>query len=75
MMFIYRSADYHHQVLEISPPVSLDGETETAFSHCVAAMDAALKTSPAEWFYWADTGGLSSLGLLPGDSTSSSTAS
>lgn len=31
MMFAYRSADYHHQVLEISPPVSLEGETVTAF--------------------------------------------
>jgi KDO2-lipid IV(A) lauroyltransferase len=65
MMFIYRSADYQHQVLEISPPVSLDGETETAFGRCVAAMDAAVKTSPAEWLYWADTGDLSGLGLLP----------
>jgi lauroyl/myristoyl acyltransferase len=65
MMFIYRSADYRHQVLEISPPVSLEGETVTAFRRCVAAMDAAVKRSPAEWWYWADTEDLYSMGLLP----------
>jgi lauroyl/myristoyl acyltransferase len=65
MMFIYRSADYHRQVLEISPPVSLEGETVTAFGRCVAAMDAAVKASPAEWLYWANTEDLAGLGLLP----------
>jgi KDO2-lipid IV(A) lauroyltransferase len=78
MMFVYRSADYRHQVLEISPPVSLEGQTVTAFGRCVAAMDAAVKRSPAEWVYWASTDDLSNLGLLPSwsrpDSTSSSTA-
>lgn len=65
MMFIYRSADYRHQVLEVSPPVSLEGETVTAFARCVAAMDAAVRRSPAAWMYWADTEDLDSLGLLP----------
>jgi Kdo2-lipid IVA lauroyltransferase/acyltransferase len=65
MMFVYRSADYCHQVLEISPPVSLEGPTVTAFGRCVAAMDAAVKRSPAEWVYWACTEDLASLGLLP----------
>jgi len=87
MMMIYRSADYYHQVLEISPPVSLEGETAKAFGRCVAAIDAAVKRSPAEWFYWSCTDGISKLGLLPAatptggdpatphcDSTSSSTA-
>jgi lauroyl/myristoyl acyltransferase len=74
MMFVYRSADYRHQVLEISPPVSLEGDTVTAFGRCVAAINAAVNTSPAEWVYWASTEDLSSLGLLPAASTSSSTA-
>jgi lauroyl/myristoyl acyltransferase len=78
MMFVYRSADYYHQVLEISPPVSLEGKTATAFGRCVAAIDAAVKMRPAEWVYWANTEDLSNLGLLPRslhwDSTSSSTA-
>ena len=65
MMFVYRSADYRHQLLEISPPVSLEGDTVTAFGRCVAAMDAAVQRSPAEWVYWASTEDLSSLGLLP----------
>jgi lauroyl/myristoyl acyltransferase len=78
MMFVRRSADYRHQVLEISPPVSLEGQTVTAFGRCVAAMDAAVRRNPAEWVYWACTEDLSNLGLLPSwsrqDSTSSSTA-
>ena len=46
MAFAHRSADYRHQVLEISPPVPMDGETETAFGRCAAAMDAAIRTQP-----------------------------
>ena len=64
MVFIHRLADYHHQVLEISPPVGVEGETVTAFGRCVAAMDAAIRTSPAHWVYWANTDDLASLGLL-----------
>ena len=62
---MYRSADYRHQVLEISPPVPVDGETATAFARCVAAIDAAIRRSPAHWFYWLQTDDLVSLGLLP----------
>jgi Kdo2-lipid IVA lauroyltransferase/acyltransferase len=65
MTFMHRSADYRHQVLEISPPVPLHGETETAFGRCVAAMDAAIRTSPAQWIFWHSTDDLVSLGLLP----------
>jgi phosphatidylinositol dimannoside acyltransferase len=65
MAFVYRSADYRHQVLEISPPVPMQGETATAFGPCVAAIDAAIRTSPASWVYWASTDDLASLGLLP----------
>lgn len=67
MMLVYRSADYYHQVVEISPPVSLEGQTVTAFGRCVAVMDAAVKRNPAEWVYWANTEDLSTLGLLPAD--------
>jgi KDO2-lipid IV(A) lauroyltransferase len=65
MVFMHRLADYCHQVLEISPPVPLEGETVMAFGRCVAAMDAAISASPAHWVYWADTDDLASLGLLP----------
>jgi lauroyl/myristoyl acyltransferase len=65
MAFAYRLADYRHQVLEISPPVPLQGETATAFGRCVAAMEAAIRTRPAHWFYWFQTDDLVTLGLLP----------
>ena len=65
MVFLHRLADYRHQVLEISPPVPMEGETVTAFGRCAAAMDAAIRTNPAHWVYWANTDDLASLGLLP----------
>ena len=65
MLFMHRQADYCHQVLEISPPVSMEGDTATAFGRCVAAMDAAIRTNPAHWVYWADTDDLTRLGMLP----------
>jgi lauroyl/myristoyl acyltransferase len=65
MVFVHRLADYRLQVLEISPPVPMDGETMTAFGRCVAAMDATIRTNPAHWVYWANTDDLASLGLVP----------
>ena len=65
MVFMHRLADYRHQVLEISPPVPMEGETVTAFGRCVAAMDAAIRANPAHWIYWANTDDLASFGLLP----------
>jgi lauroyl/myristoyl acyltransferase len=64
MVFAHRSADYCHQVLEISPPVPMEGDTATAFERCVAAMDAAIMAHPAEWDFWFEPGDLTSLGLL-----------
>jgi lauroyl/myristoyl acyltransferase len=74
MAFIHRSADYRHQVFEISPPVSMQGETATAFGRCVAAMDAAIRTNPAYWIYWANTEDLVGLGLLPAAAQNSASA-
>jgi lauroyl/myristoyl acyltransferase len=65
MAFAYRSADYRHQVLEISPPVPMQGGTATAFGRCVAAMETAIRTSPAHWFYWFQTEDLVTVGLVP----------
>jgi lauroyl/myristoyl acyltransferase len=67
MAFVYRSADYRHQMLEISPPVPMDGDTATAFGRCVAAMDNAIRKSPAHWSYWFQTKDLARLGLLQAD--------
>jgi lauroyl/myristoyl acyltransferase len=65
MAFVYRSADYRHQVLEISPPVPMQGDAATAFGRCVAAIEAAIRKNPAHWFYWFQTDDLATLGLLP----------
>jgi KDO2-lipid IV(A) lauroyltransferase len=67
MVFPRRLADYRHQVLEISPPVPMEGETVTAFGRCVAAIDAAIRANPASWLYWANTHDLANFGLLPAD--------
>ena len=83
MMFAYRCADYRHQVLEISPPVSMEGGTQTAFGRCVDLIDSAVRKNPGHWVYWASTEDLAGLGLVPEgspaddvalDSSSSSTA-
>jgi len=70
MAFVHRSADYRHQVLEISTPVPMDGDTATAFGRCVTAMDAAIRAYPAEWDFWFEPDDLASLGLLSGPAAS-----
>ena len=52
MGFLYRAADYRHQVLEISAPVPVDGDIETVFERCVAEISAAIRRSPASWAFW-----------------------
>ena len=65
MGFVYRAADYRHQVLEISAPVPAEGETATAFGRCAAEVSAAIRRSPAHWEFWGKTGDLADLGLIP----------
>jgi lauroyl/myristoyl acyltransferase len=62
--FLFRSADYRHQVLEISAPVPMDGDIAAAFGRCVAEVDAAIVRSPAQWRYWASSTDLANLGLI-----------
>jgi KDO2-lipid IV(A) lauroyltransferase len=69
MMFAYRSEDYRHQVVEISPPLSVEGEPEVAFLRCVAAMEAAIRMSPALWHFWNATDVLTNIGLIPAASS------
>jgi hypothetical protein len=64
MGFLYRSADYRHQVWEISAPVPVEGETATAFERCAAEVSAAIRRSPAHWDFWSKTSILGILGLL-----------
>jgi KDO2-lipid IV(A) lauroyltransferase len=64
MATIRRSAGYTRQVLEISPPVPMQGDAADAFQRCVTAMDAAIRAYPAEWDFWFEAGDLARLGLL-----------
>jgi len=69
MGFMYRTADYRHQVLEISAPVQCPAEEDaaTAFARCAAEVSAAIRRSPAHWVYWASKGDLADLGLISPD--------
>jgi phosphatidylinositol dimannoside acyltransferase len=73
MGFLYRGADYRHQVWEISAPVPLEGEAATAFGRCVAEVDAAIRRSPAHWNLW-HTVDLGRLGLIEPERDSSPAA-
>ncbi|HEY0936116.1 MAG TPA: lysophospholipid acyltransferase family protein [Trebonia sp.] len=65
MATAYREPDYRHQVLEISPPVPMEGGTAAVFGRCAAAMETAIRQHPAEWDFWFEPGDLVRLGLLP----------
>jgi lauroyl/myristoyl acyltransferase len=74
MSFIYRTADYRHQVLEISAPIPVEGDTATAFGRCAAEVSAAIRRSPAHWETWSHTAALVQLGLIPSQSETSPAA-
>jgi len=60
---VYRSADWRHQVLEISP-VPLNGDAESDFKHCVAMVEAPIRQNLAFWDGCLNTKALVDLGLL-----------
>lgn len=55
MMFMRRSTDWQHQVLEISSPISVEGDTATVFRRCFAILEAAIRRDPAHWRRWTNT--------------------
>jgi lauroyl/myristoyl acyltransferase len=61
---VRRLPDWRHQVLEISPPVPLDGDMETAFKRCVAMVEAPIRQDLASWDGCLNTQALVDLGLL-----------
>ena len=63
--FLYRAADYRHQVWEISAPVPVEGDTATALEHCAAEVSAAIRRKPSHWEFWDNTSDLTDLGLIP----------
>jgi lauroyl/myristoyl acyltransferase len=52
IMLLHRSPDWRHQVLEISLPVSVDGDTQVALRRCLAVIEEAIRRNPAHWIYW-----------------------
>jgi phosphatidylinositol dimannoside acyltransferase len=65
MGFLYRAADYRHQVWEISAPLPVEGEAATAFERCAAEVSGAIRKNPAHWDFWNSSGTLADLGLIP----------
>jgi len=65
MGFVYRAADYRHQVWEISAPVPVEDDTAAAFERCAAEVSAAVRRRPAHWESWDNTDDLARLGLIP----------
>ncbi len=62
---IRRLPDYRHQVVEISAPVPMDGETTVAFERCAAAVEAVIRAHPAGWDIWYNLQDLVRMGLVP----------
>jgi len=63
VLVLRRSADWRHQVLEISP-VPLDGDAVTAFKRCVSMLEAPIRQDLAHWDAWENPQDLADLGLL-----------
>ena len=61
-----RSADWRHQILEISP-VPLEDSIENIFKRCVSIVEAPIHHNPASWNGWENPKSLVELGLLPAD--------
>jgi len=66
MTFMRRSADWRHQILEISPPIPMEGDPVTAFRRCLAVVETAIRRNPAHWHKW-NFNALVQLGLLPAE--------
>lgn len=65
VVVLHRSADWRHQILEISPPIPLDGDAVTVFKRCVKVLEEPIDKNPAYWDWWGDRQDLVDLGLLP----------
>lgn len=65
MVFLHRSPDWRHQVLEILPPLAMDSDVEATFEQCMTTVETAILQQPAHWLYWDRTDDLVDLGLMP----------
>jgi lauroyl/myristoyl acyltransferase len=69
LMFTYRAPDYARSTLEISAPITPEATPAATLGHCLAVIGDAIRARPAEWFYWAKTDTLRTIGLLPAGET------
>jgi lauroyl/myristoyl acyltransferase len=70
MTLLYRRADWRHQVLEVSPPVSVEGDRVTVLERCLAFVESAIRRNPAHWRGW-ELNKVIGLGLFSEDTFSS----
>jgi len=64
VVLLYRSADWRHQILEISPPIYVEKDPLVAFRQCLTLVEAAILRHPSQWQFLAALQ-LVRLGLLP----------
>jgi len=64
-LVVYRLRDWRHQVVEITPPVPLEGDTEAVFKRFMKILEAPVRQNVAYWDWLANTQNLVELGLLP----------
>lgn len=65
VMVARRQPDWYHQIVEISPLISVDNDPITAMKQCAAMVEAPIHQHLAHWDYWGSTQNLIELGLLP----------
>jgi lauroyl/myristoyl acyltransferase len=63
MTFMRRSRDWQHQVLEISPPMQMTGDTANDFANCLRVVENSIRENPAHWTYWPSLGSETLKGL------------
>jgi lauroyl/myristoyl acyltransferase len=52
IVLLRRTSDWRHQVLEIFPPIHIDGDTIGSFQRCLAVVEAAIRRHPEQWIMW-----------------------
>ena len=49
---IHRTSDWRHQVLEITPPISITADIVYSLRNCMVVLETAVRLRPAHWRYW-----------------------
>jgi Kdo2-lipid IVA lauroyltransferase/acyltransferase len=65
MTLLHRAPDWRHQNLEISQPITTEGDAEGALRRCWGLLDAAVRREPAQWDFWGTRELRTELALIP----------